>query len=61
MANEIELSKLIQTVATGPTSAQVTASKLVMYVILEPGTEAGASPPVHHAFTYGQRFNFPGQ
>lgn len=33
----------------------VTVSKVVAYVLLEPGVEAGATPPVHHSYTYAQR------
>jgi hypothetical protein len=54
MANEVDVSKLTQTVAIGPTSAQESAAKLVMYVLLEPGNGSGPAP-VHHAFTYAQR------
>lgn len=56
---EIDLSKLIQTVAIGPTAVQAAVSKQVMYVLLEPGNGSGAAP-VSHAFTYGQRFKNPG-
>jgi hypothetical protein len=60
MADEIEVSKLTQTALIGPTSAQEAASKLVMYVLLEPGNGSGPAPK-HRSFTYGQRFKDPGQ
>jgi hypothetical protein len=54
MANEIDVSKLLQTAAIGPTSAQESVGKLLMTVLLEPGNGSGPAP-VHHAFTYAQR------
>jgi hypothetical protein len=56
----VETSKLVGYVQIADNGTLAT-SKLVAYAILEPGTEAGATPPVHHAFTYGQRFRLPGQ
>jgi predicted RNA-binding protein with TRAM domain len=33
----------------------VTASKIVAYVVMAPGTESGVTPPDHRPFTYAQR------
>jgi hypothetical protein len=60
MANEIDVPKLTQTVAIGPTGAQEATAKLVMYVLMEPGNGSGPAP-VHHAFTYGQRLKNPNE
>jgi hypothetical protein len=39
--------------------AGVNVSKFVGYVLLMPGTESGATPPVTHAYTYAQILDKP--
>lgn len=41
MADQVEVPKLTQTVTIGPTAAQAVVSKLVVYVLLEPGSDSG--------------------
>lgn len=54
----VEVTKLTAYGLTGAQSG-VTISKLMAYVLLDPGTEAGATPPVYHSYTYGQILKKP--
>jgi hypothetical protein len=56
---DINVTKLTQIAAIGPTAAEEAVPKLVMYVLLEPGNGSGGPAPVHRSFTYGQRFRNP--
>lgn len=37
MANQVEIPKLTQDIAIGPTDSELAVPKLVMFVLLEPG------------------------
>jgi hypothetical protein len=37
----------------------IAVSKLVAYVVLQPGTEEGATPPVRHSHSYAHILNKP--
>jgi hypothetical protein len=41
MANQVEATKLNQLVGIGPTAGAVAVPKLAMFVLLEPGSDAG--------------------
>jgi len=50
----VDISKVVAYGLTGPSSG-VTISKFVAYVVLKPGTEAGApDPEPKQGFTYAQ-------
>lgn len=50
----VDSSKVLATVLIGDT-AGVTSSKVVAYILMEPGTEAGAPTPERkQGFTYAQ-------
>jgi hypothetical protein len=50
-----DISKLNMMVSQGAPANSAAVSKLVMYVAMQLGTEAGATPLNHYAYTYGQR------
>lgn len=41
MANQVEIPKLTMEAAIGPTDAEIVIPKLVMFVLLQPGSDAG--------------------
>jgi hypothetical protein len=56
----VETSKLVGYVQIAD-NGTIATSKLVAYAILEPGTEAGATPLVHRSYTYAQRLKNPNE
>jgi hypothetical protein len=52
--SQIETTKLVEYVALGPDSDEISVSKLVMYVLLVPGEDDGVIPE-RQAHFYTQR------
>jgi hypothetical protein len=57
MADQIEVSKVTSFAAVGPPAGHISASKVVMFVVLEPGDDGsgGADISTRQGFCYGQR------
>jgi hypothetical protein len=47
-------SKVVAFGVIGPPQG-VSVSKVVAYVVLDPGSESGVTPPTSQSYTYGQR------
>lgn len=50
----VNVPKVVAYAVQGPPQG-VAVSKVVAYVVMQPGSEEGATPPVHRAFSYAQR------
>lgn len=55
MADRIDVSKLTEFVALGAPANTVAVSKLVMFVILEPGDDGGAVSGARVSHVYAQK------
>jgi hypothetical protein len=51
MANEIDVSKVIEFVSLGPPTDNISTSKVTMYVLLAPGSDGSVALTQAHVYS----------